>query len=931
MRLFKNHFIKVLFLCLTFCQILSAEDISEVGNPKVKTFSRAEYLAHRQNWSVCQSTKNGNIYFANSKGLLEYDGARWRLFNANQVLRSIFVDSRGRIFSGALGEFGEWKRNENGGLEYHSLRNKIAEKQFNQESIWNIVETNEGILFQSFAYAFMYFQKGTIKQIKLPSNIHFFNNVSGKVYVPGIDQGIFELKNGRFEELQNSKSFFKGHSYSALFPSNETENELWIGTSKGVFRQTETGFVPLNAQLNVLLNKYKLNKAIKIKDGWYAFGTLLNGILVCNEKGEVIYHLNKNNGLGNNTVLALSSDMEGNLWAGLDNGISLIQLANPLKFYQDISGDIGAVYDGVLFQNELYIGSNHGLFVKEGNKFVLIPNTQGQVWELNIFDNQLICGHNDGTFLIDRKVAKKISSITGGWVTKQLDENTLLQGTYTRMVLFKKNDTGQWVFWRLIENSPESIKDITIDFEKFVWVKKEPNHVLRLQLSPDFLSVKSRIFYNFSGVSYVNLSNSRNKLLVSTSKNIYRFDKVSKRFLHSTDFPGHQVTVKFFKSGGEDLIALNTNGLLSSWKSGKLLQASYFDSKSFVDGSEKIELLDDENLIFCLEEGFAIGKANRLFETSRFNPKNQFVGIPNSAMVSGYFIDNQPYSSRDFEEQQVGEFAFEYKNNSIGFWFKPNSFSQSAQYSYMLEGKSMAWSPYQTENFKVFNNLPAGRYSLHLKTNFSDKISKFNFEILSPWYWNIWSQLIYFLLLIALMYFLAFLHKKRLKRHQEKLEELHKQRVDQKQQEIVMLRNQQLEKDIIRKSEELANNTMVLIKKNELLSQIKEEVESKVKEKSDSIVRLIDKNISTSHDWKVFETNFNQVHESFLKKLQQEYPVLSHGDLKLAAYLRMNLSTKEIAQLLNITIRSVELKRYRLRKKLNISSDENLNDLMMRL
>jgi hypothetical protein len=124
---------------------------------------------------------------------------------------------------------------------------------------------------------------------------------------------------------------------------------------------------------------------------------------------------------------------------------------------------------------------------------------------------------------------------------------------------------------------------------------------------------------------------------------------------------------------------------------------------------------------------------------------------------------------------------------------------------------------------------------------------------------------------------------------------------------------------------------MVLIRKNELLSQIKEEVESKVKEKSDSIVRLIDKNISTSHDWKVFETNFNQVHESFLKKLQHDYPVLSHGDLKLAAYLRMNLSTKEIAQLLNITIRSVELKRYRLRKKLDISSDENLNDLMMRL
>jgi DNA-binding CsgD family transcriptional regulator len=98
-----------------------------------------------------------------------------------------------------------------------------------------------------------------------------------------------------------------------------------------------------------------------------------------------------------------------------------------------------------------------------------------------------------------------------------------------------------------------------------------------------------------------------------------------------------------------------------------------------------------------------------------------------------------------------------------------------------------------------------------------------------------------------------------------------------------------------------------------------------------SLVNLIDSNISSSHDWKVFESNFNQVHEEFLKKLQLEHPQLSHGDLKLAAYLRMNLSTKEIAQLLNITVRSVELKRYRLRKKLNITTDENLNDLMMKI
>lgn len=180
------------------------------------------------------------------------------------------------------------------------------------------------------------------------------------------------------------------------------------------------------------------------------------------------------------------------------------------------------------------------------------------------------------------------------------------------------------------------------------------------------------------------------------------------------------------------------------------------------------------------------------------------------------------------------------------------------------------------------------------------------------------------------------LHLRNLDKQHRQLREQHQKEVEKQQQEIIQMRNAQLEADVIRKSEELANSTMTLIKRNELLSQLKDQilVESDKKESTTGlqrIIRTIDQNISTSHDWRVFETNFSQVHESFLKKLTSQFPDLSHGDLKLAAYLRMNLSTKEIAQLLNITTRSVELKRYRLRKKLGIETEENLNDFMMKM
>ncbi|WP_064196538.1 MULTISPECIES: LuxR C-terminal-related transcriptional regulator [Emticicia] len=95
------------------------------------------------------------------------------------------------------------------------------------------------------------------------------------------------------------------------------------------------------------------------------------------------------------------------------------------------------------------------------------------------------------------------------------------------------------------------------------------------------------------------------------------------------------------------------------------------------------------------------------------------------------------------------------------------------------------------------------------------------------------------------------------------------------------------------------------------------------------IIKLIDNNIASGHDWQIFEQNFNRVHEEFFKKLLEKFPDLTPGDLKLSAYLRMNLSSKEIAQLLNITYRSVELKRYRLRKKLHLETEENLVEWLM--
>ena len=125
---------------------------------------------------------------------------------------------------------------------------------------------------------------------------------------------------------------------------------------------------------------------------------------------------------------------------------------------------------------------------------------------------------------------------------------------------------------------------------------------------------------------------------------------------------------------------------------------------------------------------------------------------------------------------------------------------------------------------------------------------------------------------------------------------------------------------------------MSIIKKNEFLNAIKDKLKSsggipEIK----AVIRTIDRNINNVDDWKFFENAFNNADKDFLKKVRDKHPELSANDLRLCAYLRLNLSSKEIAPLLNISVRSVEVKRYRLRKKMNLSREAGLTDYIINL
>ena len=147
----------------------------------------------------------------------------------------------------------------------------------------------------------------------------------------------------------------------------------------------------------------------------------------------------------------------------------------------------------------------------------------------------------------------------------------------------------------------------------------------------------------------------------------------------------------------------------------------------------------------------------------------------------------------------------------------------------------------------------------------------------------------------------------------------------EKEKQIINLKNEQLELENKSKGRELAASTMSIIKKKQLLATIKDELKLlKDKDTMQDVIKVIDKSLNKTDDWEFFQEAFNNADKDFLQKVKHAYPDLTPNDLRLCAYLRLNLSSKEIAPLLNISHKSVEIKRYRLRKKMNLDSSDNL-------
>ncbi len=935
--------------------------LKSIGLPEIKNYTRTDYKGGTQNWDIDQD-KDGNLYFGNNNGLFQFDGSSWHKYELPNpsVIRTVEIEDSGKIFIGSYNEFGYFKPDSKGKLVYFSLSRFLNTTNDNIENtidiIWKIHLYKDEVIFQSFGSIFIY-KNDTIKTIKAPTRFHFSFQVNNKLYFQDISSGLMEYKSGKIYPIKGS-TILNNTQVWGMFQL--PKNKILIATlDKGLFIYENEKITTWNSEANGFMIKNSCLGGAMMKDNHIVLNSVRNGIIVCDTSGKIIQYFNLKKGLQNNTVLTSFIDRNNNLWLGLDNGITFINENSPFSYF-GLSDDISTVYASVIYKGNLYVATNQGVFYHSWNipfkeePFTLVEGTTGQASNIQVIDGQLICSHNRGALVIlGGKTIKTLDNV-GYWVFKKIPNQPkyMIGSNYFGFSLFEKGTDG-WQFANQIEGFYKSVGDFEIE-EKTIWVKKD-NLISKIALSDGYKVFKDiKTYKNLTKTDkeIPSIHKLRNTVYFKTSKHFYKYSQNSNVFYED------KIAKNLFKSILDATITrednygniwhTNTHGLSVLIKKDKdnytNVSSPFLNlTQDLVFNNLSINTVNSENIFIGLTEGLAHYNSK---SSKDFMVKPKVFIRSFSALKDTLYFGNGKISA--------AKYKIPFGSNYVRFTFASPTYenTENTKFSYLLDGFDDSWSNWSTSSLKEYTNLREGNYTMKVKAMNSYGIQSdeatFPFKISPPWYRHFLAFIFYIIVITVIVYYIRknIQAKIRKNKYYETIEQrrlyLEKEaRIRQEQfdleKEIERLKNEKLKIQILSKDKELVTNSLQVVKKNKILNGIihklkdinTETFDESSKFQFTKLNKSIVKEVNADHSWKDLEKHIKNVHFDFLKRLKEKCPNISPRELDLSTYLLMNMSTKEIAEIMNISGGGVELARYRLRKKLDLNKKENLIGYLM--
>lgn len=945
-----------LFLWTIIPLSLFAQD--PIGLPQVSSYTSIDYKAGTQNWGIAQDA-NGVLYFANNEGMLTFNGAYWKLHvtpNKTNV-RSVNIDKSGKIYIGGQDEIGFFAPNKNGVLIYHSLKHLVPEGERQFADIWDIKIINDEVFFRTVNKIFK-LKNNKIDVFVTRDAWVFLGLVNNQILAHENKVGLKVFKDNQWISICDDKRI-QNATITSVLPYNQ--DTLLITTLKsGMFLLVGEKLIDKKTVNDKVFINDRINGAIQINKDLYAIGTTSAALLIIDKKGNIKRQFSYTEGLNNANIRSVLVDQHQNLWVALDDGIAFIAFNSAIKhIYPDKNKQVSS-YASRIFDNKLYIGTSNGLLAADVNinqadisnsqaTFKEVSNTKGQTWGLAEINQQLLLATEDGGSLVKGYNATQLYDGLGTWLYQPLSEKSIVAGTYTGLQLIENNSSLFKVKGTLSALN-EPLRFVVVDDKlNCVWASHPYRGIYKLDLDQSKQRIiKTTLLTKDDGLPltlYNYVFKVKNKVVVATYHGIYEYDDKKKKFFPSLFFSPifKKLSIQLLKEDNDGNIWFVNQkrvGVVdfrkrSGGKNFTIVEMPELTTK-IVAGFENIYPYNERNIFIAANKGL-IHIDYKKYAANLYKP-NALLGEirigdnTDSVIFGGYF------SKKNNLKQKL-----DFRYNSLHFEYASTLFEQkeNIEYSYQLKGFDQHWSAWSNKSEKDYTNLPHGDYTFLVKTrnNLGNESApvKYEFKILPAWYRSTLAYVIYFLLFGVAFYQLIKFQEREHKKQQEKLRQKHQDEIERNEQQITKLQKKQLEADVEFKNKELATATMHLVQRGKLLSKIGDELLPLVQQTTSvdtandlkKVIRLLNDAKKLDNDWNQFAIHFDHVHANFLKNLKDKFPNLSPSDLKLCAYLKLNLSSKEMAQLLNITPRAVEVSRYRLRKKLNLKPEVNLFDFLL--
>ncbi len=931
-------------IATTYLALVAQLSFSQL--PEIINYTTDDYPGHSTNFSAIEDT-SGVIYFGNAYSVLEFDGISWRTINTNSVSPSCFArDSSGKVYVGLFSDLGYLDKNQTGQTYFVSLKSKIAPKSTSITHINNMVVHQGNVYYCSENNVFVY-DGDTVITLSPPKSPSGESGVFSYMGVIDNELVVHDYVNGI---LKVEGTEFKESSIRTNIPQSWIV-DIFKTSSHHVYIAPHTIYFENGEELSAydIEGKPTIVRAKQLNDNQYLLATIESGILVWERNKGIIRRYDTEAGLTDNHVLFLFEDSQDNLWATLNNGISLIRINASIEYFNKLQGLEGMGYSSLYTNDTLFLGTAHGLYYSPNwsstnhHEFSAITH-RGPIRELKVLrGSKLFSDVADFYTLKGTNVTKlSIDTWNSAWDFQLIPEHDSLMicGTYADFRIYAYRN-GQWVYRNTIDGFKESARMFEFDKNGTLWLVQGLTGLFRIELDQSFtkaISIENYAdTYGFKSDYFNDIVKVDNQIKIATQGGVYTLGKndtlVKDPAFSEIDNEINRLR-KIQNTDDQLYFIRNERPVYIALVDGKYQERSLTPSNlkdKLVGSSEYIAKMSTGNHLIGTQQGFAIYNETKVSQSKLPSCLIRKVEVIHTDKDTVLLMGRRKGFSLPYTQNHIAiHFALPLFGNHSDTWYHTEVINENGQI--VFSGRSQ--SPY-----KEYTNIHEGSYVFKVWAEINGTScppTTLGFVIEAPWYRSTLGYAIYSIIGLTIGILIYLRIKSRFKRQAQRLEERRLKDLEDKE---AMHKAEILEIELQQKNEEMAFMALQFAEKKKFMSNITDDLKqyaSKVKDKSiatelKAMARNIHLDDKDEENWENFQNHFDKTSDNFFQKLKELDPKMSESMLLMCSYVKMGKSNKEIAELLNVTLSAVEKRKSRLKERLEIDPAVSLTEFLAKL